>query len=137
MKKLILFVALILTVVLTYGQTLKKGNLVGTHVMTVTLQPGVTMEQFIGFYSSKVIPEMNTFDPNWKMYLVKSIRGENENSFGVIHIIKSEKDRDKYYNADGSSNEAGNKLMEKYNPLMEELKKYGTVTTKYTDWLVI
>jgi len=42
------------------------------------------------------------------MYLVKSIRGDIKNSFGMIHVIKSEKIRDKYFNTDGSSNELGN-----------------------------
>ena len=136
MKKLIFIASLILLTGFAFGQTFQKGNLIGTHVMTVTLQPGVTMDQFMEFYNKKVVAEMNKFDPNWKVYLVKSIRGERVNSFGTFHIIKSEKDRDKYFNVDGSMNEAGNKLMEKINPVMEELKKYGTYTTIYVDWLV-
>jgi hypothetical protein len=30
---------------ITYGQSIQKGNLIGTHVVTVTLNPGVTMEK--------------------------------------------------------------------------------------------
>ena len=58
MKKLILTAAaLILVVGTTFGQTLQKGNLIGTHVTTVDLKPDVTMEQYQEFYISKVIPE--------------------------------------------------------------------------------
>jgi len=137
MKKLVFITAMILLSGFAFGQGLQKGNLIGTHVLTVTLQPGVTMEQYIAFYSSKVLPEMNKLDPDWKMYLVKSIRGDIKNSFGMIHVIKSEKVRDKYYNADGTSNELGNSVNEKLKPIFDELNKLGTSTTTYTDWIII
>ena len=107
MKKLIFITGLILLAGLTFGQSLQKGNLIGTHVMTVTLKPGVTMEQFIEFYKSKVIPEMNKIEPDWKVYLVKSIRGDAKNSFGLIHVVKSEQVRNRYNNDDGSSTKLG------------------------------
>lgn len=118
------------------AQTLQKGNLIGTHIMTVKLNTGVTMDQFMQVYTSKVLPEMNKMDPNWKVYLVKSIRGANKDSFGQIHIIKSEKDRDKYYNQDGTNTELGIALNKKFEQVLSELNKYGTVTTVYNDWLV-
>ena len=136
MKKLIFITGLVLLAGLTYGQSLQKGNLIGTHVMTVTLKPGVTMEQFIEFYKSKVIPEMNKIEPDWKVYLVKSIRGDVKNSFGLIHVVKSEKVRDRYNNDDGSSTELGKSVSDKLKPVFDELEKLGTVTTTYNDWLV-
>ena len=94
------------------------------------------MEQFLEFYKSKVIPEYEKNQVGWKFYIVKSMRGEIKNSFGFIIVIKSENDRDKYYNADGSYTELGNSLMEKYKPIIYELKKLGTITTTYTDWVI-
>ncbi|MCK4345229.1 MAG: hypothetical protein KAX05_08065 [Bacteroidales bacterium] len=137
MKKLILTAALILVVGTTFGQTLQKGNLIGTHVTTVDLKPDVTMEQFQEFVISKVIPEMEKHYPGWKAYSVKGIRGENENSIGMIYVIKSEEHRDKYYNEDGSLNELGKATQEKLNPVLEELEKLGTYTTTFTDWLIL
>ncbi len=110
--------------------------MIGTHVITVTLKPGVTMEQFIESYKSKVIPEMNKFEPDWKVYLVKSIRGDAKNSLGLIHVVKSEKVRDRYNNDDGSSTELGKSVSDKLKPIFDELEKMGTVTTTYNDWLV-
>lgn len=50
MKKLFLIcIVLILTSGFTFGQKLKKGNLIGTHVLTIELNAGVTMEQFLDF----------------------------------------------------------------------------------------
>jgi hypothetical protein len=136
MKKLILFVAMVLMTGIAFGQTLQKGNLVGTHVWTVTLQPGVTLEKYVEFYKSKTLPEYEKIIPNMKIYLVKGLRGENMNSFGEIMIFKSSQDRDKYYNADGSETELGKSIEAKLKPFLDELGKLGTVTTKYTDWLV-
>jgi len=133
---LILTTAIFLLAGISLGQTLQKGNLIGAHVMTITLEPGVTMEHFIEFYTSKVIPEFEKNRVGWKAYLVKSIRGEIKNSFGLIIVIKSEKDWEKYYNADRSFTELGNSANEKLKPVFEELNKFGKVTTTYTDWLV-
>jgi hypothetical protein len=136
MKKLAFIALIMLFSGFAFGQALQKGNLVGTHVMTVTLKPGVTMEKFIEFYKSKVIPEYEKNVPNMKEFLVKGLRGENMNSFGQIIIFKSSQDRDKYYNADGSDNELGKSLNSKLKPVLDELGKIGTVTSKYTDWIV-
>ena len=136
MKKLFLIAAVILIAGITYGQSLQKGNLVGTHTITVSLKPGVTMEKYTDFFKTKVIPEMEKNMPTWNVYLLKGIRGENNNSFGLLYIIKSAQDRDKYYNADGSDSELGKSLNVKLKPVLDELGKLGTLTTKYTDWLV-
>jgi hypothetical protein len=136
MKKLILFAALILAVGLTYGQNLQKGNLIGTHLAEVSLKPGVTIDQFTEFFINKYIPAVEKIWKGWKFYLVKGIRGENINSFGLIIIVNSEKDRNKYYNSDGTSNELGNTAFEKLKPVQDELDKLGTFTSKYTDWVI-
>ena len=136
MKRIALFSVMILMTLIVSGQALQKGNLVGTHILTVTLQPGVTMEKYIEFVKSKVIPEWEKNMPNVKVYLVKGIRGENSNSFGEIIVFKTAQDRDKYYNADGSQNELGNSINTKLKPVLDELAKLGSYTTKYTDWIV-
>jgi hypothetical protein len=136
MKKLILIAAVILMAGITYGQSLQKGTLIGTHVMTVTLMPGVSMEKYMEVFKIKLIPEMEKNMPTWKVYLLKGIRGENNNSFGLLYVIKSAQDRDKYYNVDGSDSELGKSLNVKLKPVLDELGKFGTLTTKYTDWLV-
>jgi hypothetical protein len=137
MRKLFLLAASILMVGMTYGQNLQKGSLIGTHVITVTLASGVTMEKFLDFYNTKVIPEMAKIVPEWKWYVVKGIRGEHSNSFGLICIIKSQKDRDKFYNADGTDSEFGKQVNAKMKPVMDELSKLGTLDSKYTDWIVL
>jgi hypothetical protein len=136
MKKLILIAVVILMTGIAFGQAIQKGTLIGTHVVTVTLQPGVTMEKYMESFNAKVIPEIEKNYLNWKAYLLKGIRGESNNSFGLLYIIKSAQDRDKYYNADGSSSELGKSVNAKLQPVLDEIGKLGTLTTKYTDWIV-
>jgi hypothetical protein len=136
MKKLVFITVMIVLSGFAFGQSIQKGTLIGTHVMTVTLMPGVTMEKYTELFNAKAIPEIEKNMPDWKVYLLKGIRGENNNSFGLLYIIKSAQDRDKYYNADGSFSELGKSLNAKLKPVWDELEKLGTLTTKYTDWIV-
>jgi hypothetical protein len=137
MKKLVFFAVMILLSGFTFGQSLQKGNLIGTHVISVALQPGVTIEKFMDFYKSKVVPEYEKAFSGMKAYLVKSVRGANKDSFGGFMVFKTEADRDKYFKADGSYTEIGNAAYAKLKPVLDELSKLGTMTSVYNDWLVL
>lgn len=136
MKKLLLLSAMILFTGMMFGQTIQKGAFIGTHVYTVTLKPNVTMDQFIAFFQAKVMPELEKNYEGWKVYLIKGLRGENADSYGVLYVLKSKKDWDKYFNPDGSENEQGKAVTKNMQPVNEELAKLGSFETKYTDWLV-
>lgn len=117
-------------------QPLPRETLIGTHVMNINLQSGVTMEQFIQQFSTTVLSEMNNMSPQWRVNLVKGIRGTNINSYGLVHMVKSDKERDKLFNPDGSSTELGEEMNKRFEPIIEALGKFGTFTTTYTDWIV-
>ena len=137
MKKLIVVAALILFAGITFGQKLKKGNVIGTHSLTIELNPGVTMEQFLDFQLNTVIPEFEKHYKGWKAYVSKGLRGQNKNNYSWFFVIKSEEVRDRYYNTDGSPNELGKAANENLNSVMEESNKLGKVSRKYTDWLIL
>lgn len=137
MRKIFLAVALLSMVGTAAAQELKKGNLVGLHLMTVKLEPGVTMERFTEFYVRKVIPAVEKHRAGWRVYPVKRIRGEGADGFGVMFVIDSEANRNKLYNADGSPSELGKAIDAKLQPIRDELQKLGVITADvYTDWLV-
>ena len=136
MKKLILIGAIILVSNFSFGQSLQKGNLVGLHIMTVNLNSGATMDQFQTFFISKVIPEYEKQFQGVKGYLVKAVRGENNNSFGIVWLFDTEQSRDKYFVADGNPSDLGKSAIEKVSVIEKELEKLGTYTTKYTDWVI-
>jgi hypothetical protein len=136
MKKLFIIAILCLAVCSAYGQSLKKGTLVGMHVITYQLNPNFTSEQAMDFFIKKYIPAAEAYFPGMKIYAVKGIRGENENKFGQIAVFESEAVRDKYYNKDGSLSDAGNEAMKKMQPVLDEFTPMGTFTTVYTDWVI-
>jgi len=120
-----------------FGQTLKKGNLVGTHVITIELNPGVTMKDFQEFHINKLIPEYEKYYIGWQMYMAKGIRGENKNKYGWILVADSEETRDRLYKDNGSLTEYGKVINEKMKPVLKEVEKFGKLTRTYTDWLIL
>ncbi len=106
------------------------------HVITFELKPGYTVDQAIDFYNNKYKPAVEASFPGMKAYIVKGIRGENENRIGQIEVFESEAVRDKYYKKDGSLTDAGNEALKKIQPVMDEFVPMGTFTTVYTDWVI-
>jgi hypothetical protein len=136
MKKLILACALLLLTSFTYGQDIKKGTLVGIHTWDVKLAPGVTIEQYLSAYYSKVTPVAEKAYPGWKSYPIKRLRGDKSPTYGLM-IIVPEKERSKYYNADETPTELGKAAAQKLAEAQKELSKLGSISTDhYIDWLV-
>jgi hypothetical protein len=137
MKRAIVAAGLLLLAGVAQAQTLQKGNVVGAHTVMVKLQPGVTLEQFADFYYRKVMAAYEASRPGWKAYPVRRIRGEKTEGLGLLIVIPTEADRDKYYNADGADSELGKAANAKVQPVLAEMEKLGTITKDtYVDWLV-
>jgi hypothetical protein len=122
------------------AQTLKKGAVVAVGVYEMTLNPDVSMNQFLDFYNNKYIPE---FEKNWpgvKQYLIGGDRGEHKNKFGAILIFESVAVRDKYYPDEdaNTTSDATKASTEKMKVMDAELSKYVVSGTRktYTDWII-
>lgn len=122
------------------AQTFKKGSVVAVGVFEMTLNPDVSMNQFLDFFSNKYVPE---FEKNWpgaKQYLMIGDRGENKNKLGSILIFESVAVRDKYYPVEDEEtiSDAVKAANEKMKVMDAEMSKYvisGT-RTNYTDWII-
>jgi len=136
MKIVILVSAFLLFAGIAFGQSLKKGNLIGVHVEDVKLASGVTMDQYINFLMNKYVPEYEKAFGS-KVHIVKGVRGENTNKYAIFIIYDSPQTRDKYFKADGTVTEtAGKSASAKMESLNKELEKLGASDAKYTDWVV-
>lgn len=139
MKKVLFSFAVSLLCIFSFGQTLHKGNLIGLHTYTPELKEGVTMEEYIKFFSGTVIPAYNKAFPGMKVYLIQSLRGTDSTSMGVIYMFDTEADRNKYFGKDGAPTELFNKANAKLDALSKEMEKYekqSNAPDKYNDWLV-
>jgi hypothetical protein len=122
------------------AQTLKKGAVVAVSTYEMTLNPDVSMNQFLNFYINKYIPEFEKNFPGVKEYLMWGDRGEKKNMMGSILVFESVAARDKYYpTEDGTTtSDAVKAANEKMKAMDVELSKFvvsGKRTT-YTDWVI-
>jgi hypothetical protein len=119
---------------------LERGNLIGVHVVTVTLKPNATMEDFKNFYVREVLPQYERNWPGLKGYLLKSFFADSQNEFAIIWLFKTVADRNRNFDANGRANELEHAALQKVKPIEDRLKQlYGTYTVKYThedDWVV-
>ena len=137
MKKLIIAAAFILLAGVAFGQTLKKGIVISCHTTTVTLNPDVTMNQYLDFYLNKFIPEYEKVFPGVHFFFSKGNRGLNENGYALIMYIESLEVRDKYWPEPGITSELAKAAYAKLRPVRDELIKLGTATSEYTDWMIL
>ena len=75
MRKLLVITALLLFAGVAFGQTLTKGSVIGVHNYNITLQPDVTMNQFMEFWTNNVIPEFEKVWPGGKDLVMMGDRG--------------------------------------------------------------
>ena len=136
MRKLIIAAAFILLTGVLFGQTLQKGSLLGVHHMTITLEPDVSIDQFLDHLKKIWIPEVEKHLDGWKGFIVKGNKGEHVNEYGIVWYIESVKDHDKYHKNDGSPNEEMEAIVEKLQPVINGLAKLGSWTSTYTDWII-
>ena len=135
MKKLIIAFAFILIAGTAFGQTLQKGGMVSVHEWSLTLNDGVTMDQFVEHWNKNILSEMKLTMPEMKAYILKGL--ELENTYAGLYYWNSLEDMGKYYNEDGSPTELGAAAYEKLMPLIEELSEFGEFTWEQENWLII
>ena len=135
MKKLFIVAVLILVAGVAFGQTLEKGNILGIHTYSITLQPDVTMDQFLEFFTNTVIPAEEKAFPGMKVILMKGDRGEHKYGFATIAYLESIELRDKIFPTEADPSDAA--VPESLAPIFEEMSKYLlSYEDVYTDWVI-
>jgi hypothetical protein len=135
MKKLLIVTALVLFAGIAFGQTLTKGSVIGVHNYSITLQPDVTMNQFMEFWTNTVIPEFDKVWPGGNQLVMMGDRGKHKYGFATISYFESVEQRDKIYPAEIDPNDAP--IPEELLPIMGELGKYIlSYEDEYTDYVI-
>lgn len=123
---------------------MSKGAVLALRICDFELLPGVTMEQVDNYLTEKSIDFNNSFD-DVKLFVIKGLRGVNENQHAGIIYMNSDEVRDKYFtNEAGGVTEAGQLLLEKFQETVAGLQELVTpesaaqlfTSTDYTDWVV-
>ncbi len=135
MRKLLVITALLLFAGIAFGQTLTKGSVMSVHNYSLTLQPDVTMNQFLEFWTNKVIPEIEKVWPGGKEIVMMGDRGKHKYEFAAILYFESVEQRDKLFPTEGDPNDAT--IPEGLVPIWEELGKYIlSMKDDYTDYVI-
>jgi len=116
--------------------SLNEGNLIGIHTLTVNLNKGSKMDDFINYFKSSFIPNYENAYPGMSVRLVEGIRGAEKGSLGLIWTIDSDKTRDMYWNNDGTATELNQEIGAKLEAVNAGLAEIGSWTSVYTDWKV-
>lgn len=136
MRKLVIFAALILTTGILSGQSLKKDALISIHTLEISLEDGVTMDQYLDF----MVDEFFTLYKktySCDVRLVKGLNREIEGRIGVMVHFKSKQEWNRFFNDDGTMTEAGRAGWEKIRPALDELRKLGAFRSEnVVDWVI-
>jgi hypothetical protein len=119
-----------------FGQTLKKGGVIAIHKMDVTLAAGVNMDQYMDFMINKTIPALNKEVEGVKFFMLEGDRGEGANGLGFMVWYESVEVRNKYWPEESGPSDQYRAILEKVQPLMDELDKLRTYTRVYTEWVI-
>lgn len=132
-----LFLAIVLSTGTSYSQTLNKGSIVSIHEWNLTLHPGVTMEQFLDYWTNTLLPEVDKLFPEMKSLVLKGIAGESKGKFAGLYYYDSLETMRSYWNEDGSPTEESAPKMEAFGPLFEGIGKFGEFKWEVSDWEII
>jgi hypothetical protein len=86
--------------------------------------------EYLDFYITRYLPEYEKNYPGVKLHAIKGIRGENENSFGLLFIFNSVEVRDKYWPQKDVNSESAQEASKKMQPVIED--SLGTLTEMFT-----
>ena len=139
MRKLLVITTLVLFTGIAFGQTIKKGAILGIYETEITLKPDVTMDQFLDFCNNKWYPAINKLleGEGVTFFMLQSDRGAKKGNFAWGIYCESEEVRNKYWPGDGSGTGKFRPIGEKMQPLNEELNKLITYKNVGADWKVL
>lgn len=136
MSKLLVITALLLFAGIAFSQSFKKDALISIHTLAITLEDGVSMDQFLDFLEDKLLPEYEKAF-SCDVRLVKGLNRDIENRIGLFVYFKSKNEWNKYFNNDGSSTETGQEAMGNIRPILDEMRKLGTWRSEnVVDWVI-
>ena len=115
---------------------LPKGSLIGLHKLNISLNNGKTIEDFEEYFTQVLVPAYNQAYLGAKVHLIKSSKGADLNSLGMLWIFESEDFLAQLWNADGTSTELNTAIGESLMEVNEGLASIGSWTSNFSDWTV-
>jgi hypothetical protein len=122
-----------------HSHELPPGTLFGVKVMDIRLVKGRSLDEFISFYQSTVVPEYERRFEGLRIQVLKSARGPNKDSLAALFIFESADQRDQYFGDDGRTTALGDAALRAVQPVRQRMiAEYGSWTgNELDDWIVL
>ncbi len=142
MKNFIIAAAFILLSGTVFSQTLQKGSHFGLQALKITLDPDVTLNQYLDFTMNTFIPEAEKHFPGMKAFVIgggMEIGGSEEAKveYSIIYFFESEEVFNKFFDAEGNPNDAFTAAIEKLGLTFEKYDKLGTNSAPTIGWMIL
>ena len=139
MKKLLIITAILLYSGIAFGQTFQKGSFIKIHNLTITLKPGVTMDQYLDFTINTLHPEFEKHFQGAKAFIMQGGSGDftNDTDYASLYYFESAEVLSKYFDAKGNFNEGGFAAFQKLGPAFEKLEELGTEDREEYGWMIL
>jgi hypothetical protein len=128
---------LILLATAVSAQSLKKGTVVECNEISVSLQPGKTMEQYLDLLVNQLVPATEQAFPGTEVFIVKGNRGNAESRVGAIWVFESAEVRSRYFDTAGNPTPEGERATAEVAPVLEQLDRIGSASRHSMVWELI
>ena len=114
----------------------QKGGSFGYHKLTVTLEEGVTMQQYLDFYSKKYIPELVKYMEGIEVLIMVPFGKPLKDQFVYVNYFRSESSRDQYWPEPDVASDRYDEARNKIKSLLFEQLELGTQVDDYGVWII-
>lgn len=119
------------------GQALRKGSVIEFSEISVTLQPGASLESFCDILCYQLAPAIARAFPGTEVYFAKGDRGNAENKVGAIWVFESEAARNRYFENGGKLTPEGQQAYDQLAEVTREIEKLGDASRVSEEWIVL
>ena len=113
-----------------------KGASFGLHQLTVELEPGVSMDQFMEYMIDDYIPEVEKHYNGVKILVMQKRGPGNENQIAWVYYFRSVRSRDALWPEADTPSEEAEEALNQIQPVLFKLLEMGTWTESYGVWII-
>ncbi len=113
-----------------------KGASFGLHELTVDLEPGVTMDQFLEYMIDNYVPEVEKHYNGVKILVLQKRGPGNEHKIAWVYYFASISSRDALWPEADTPSEEAEEALNQVQPVLFKLLEMGTWTESYGVWII-
>jgi len=118
------------------GLNLQKGGSFGLHQLTVTLENGVTLDQFTEFMINRYVPSYVDNFINLEVLIMKPLKDTADNQIAYVNYFETESSRDAVWPEPDTPSQGASVTLDKIKDMFFEMLELGVWTDDYGVWVM-